>query len=49
MFNAKGAAAAPYTPGEMADSEVLYGSAGRTGIRAPGARTLAAAGDVEGL
>ena len=49
MFNAKGAAAAPYTPGEMADSEVLYGSAGRTGIKVPGARTLAAAEDLEEL
>lgn len=28
-----------YVPGEMSDSEVLYGSAGRTGMRLPGARS----------
>ncbi|KAI8996566.1 60S ribosomal protein L3 [Trametes punicea] len=32
-----------YTPVSLGDSEVLYGSAGRAGIRVPGARSTAAA------
>jgi len=41
VFTAHGAAIAQYSPGEITDSEVLYGSAGRTGTQVPGARTRA--------
>ena len=40
VFDAVGAEAA-YSPTSLGDSEVLYGSAGRAGIRVPGARSLA--------
>ncbi len=36
-----------YAPVSMGDSEVLYGSAGRAGIRVPGARSSAAQDDLE--
>lgn len=42
VFTAGGAAAGPYIPGEMTDSEIVYGSAGKTGLRVPGARPRAA-------
>ncbi|KAI0792111.1 60S ribosomal protein L3 [Abortiporus biennis] len=42
VFQSQGSGSS-YTPGQMSDAEVLYGSAGRTGIRVPGARSLAAA------
>ncbi|KAH9945711.1 60S ribosomal protein L3 [Amylocystis lapponica] len=38
IFEAQGSEAA-YVPGEIGDTEVLYGSSGRTGVRAPGRRS----------
>ncbi|KAH8093806.1 60S ribosomal protein L3 [Cristinia sonorae] len=49
IFTAKGNAVGSYTPGTMADSEVLYGSSGKTGLRVPGARTRAVTEVEEGL
>lgn len=39
VFEAEGPQAS-YTPTEIGDSEVLYGSSGSTGQRAPGRRSL---------
>ncbi|KAI0352311.1 ribonuclease III [Trametes cingulata] len=44
IYSAEGPESA-YAPVPMGDSEVLYGSAGRAGIRVPGARSSAGAGD----
>lgn len=41
VFEAKGTETS-YSPVSLGDSEVLYGSAGRTGVRTPGARSRAA-------
>ncbi|KAI1796636.1 60S ribosomal protein L3 [Ganoderma leucocontextum] len=41
VFEANGAES-PYSPVSLGDSEVMYGSAGRTGVRTPGARSRAA-------
>ncbi|EJF64243.1 60S ribosomal protein L3 [Dichomitus squalens LYAD-421 SS1] len=41
VFEATGAESA-YSPVSLGDSEVLYGSAGRAGVRTPGARSRAA-------
>ena len=42
MYEATGAEG-PYSPVSLGDSEVLHGSAGRTGVRTPGARSRAVA------
>ncbi|TCD60652.1 hypothetical protein EIP91_009739 [Steccherinum ochraceum] len=49
VFSAKGEAVGPYTPNEMADSEVVYGSASKTGMLLPGARARESEGAVEEL
>ena len=47
VFTNKGAEG-EYIPGVMGDSEVLYASSERTGLRVPGARSLASEESEEG-
>ncbi|OSX64293.1 hypothetical protein POSPLADRAFT_1136809 [Postia placenta MAD-698-R-SB12] len=48
VFDARGPQV-PYIAGEMGDSEILHGSAGRTGARVPGHRSTAADEDLEDI